>query len=437
MKKSTHLVIAVLIFGTFINNSFAQQTMIDLQGFWRSNTGNLIKIEGEKGVLVETTDELWRKYINKPIIENIKLRNDKWKVKELVRANERFLWVDITWELKKNRIIKELRYLTSEEENYYEKISDDLDYEMPVKDTATLTDYELVKTGRFDVTVGLGKLGGHTTYQIGGTFSTPSGTGEVHFPISELEFPLDVYMVSLGASVRFAEKLKLSVSVKKNITDDAGKMKDSDWGAYWLGGYGWAEQGTLDIYSESDADLDALIVNVNARYRIYRGFFMGLGYMHQNFDYEISNLDQWYPSSNYYFGVDSPHDRVSGTTLTYEVTYNIPYIEIGFMGKVSDTFTVEMSLGYSSIVDAEDEDHHLLRSKVYKTDYDQGDAILFSLEGRYRFATNWFLALQFDYTKIEAEGESAGYTNGVWSETIDQETESKQIFYSLNIVYAF
>ena len=41
---------------------------------------------------------------------------------------------------------------------------------------------------------------------------------------------MDVYMVSVGGSLEFAKKWKVSKSVKKNITSDAGKMKDSDWG---------------------------------------------------------------------------------------------------------------------------------------------------------------------------------------------------------------
>jgi len=244
-------------------------------------------------------------------------------------------------------------------------------------------------------------------------------------------------MVSLGTNIEFKNKWEVSASVKKNVTDDSGKMKDSDWGAWWLEGYPWAQQNTLDIYSESDAELDVLMFDVNLRYKLYKGISIGLGYTHQNFDYEISNLHQWYPSYNYYFGMESPHDRIDGKVLTYEVTYNIPYIEIAFMGKATDNLYVEVSLGYSPIVDAEDEDHHLLRSKVYKTNYDHGNAILLSLQGRYEIATHWFFALQFDYTKIEAEGKSDGYTNGVWSETIDQETESEQIFYALNIGYAF
>lgn len=300
----------------------------------------------------------------------------------------------------------------------------------------TPPDYGLVEVGGVDLAVGIGALSGHTTYQIGGTVSTPLGSGEVHFPISELEFPLDVYMVSLEGSIGFTERWKVSAGVKKNITDDAGKMKDSDWGVYWLEVGHPAEQDTLDIYSESDADLDALILDINLRYRLYKGIFIGLGYIHQKFDYEISNLDQWYPSSNYYFGMEFPHDRVSGQVLAYEVTYDIPYIEIVFMGKATDTFIVEMSLGYSPIVDVEDEDHHLLRSKVNKGDCD-GDAILLSLEGRYDLSKNWFLTLGVDYTKIDADGTSKAYFSGVYDHTIDLEIESEQISYALNIGYAF
>jgi len=300
----------------------------------------------------------------------------------------------------------------------------------------TPPDYELAEVWGLDLAAGIGALSGHTTYQIGGRIFTPLGSGQVHFPISELEFPLNVYMVSLGTNIEFKNKWEVSASVKKNVTDDAGKMKDSDWGAYWLEvGYP-AEQNTLDIYSESDAELDALMFDVNLRYKLYKGISIGLGYTHQNFDYEISNLHQWYPSYNYYFGMESPHDRIDGKVLTYEVTYNIPYVEIAFMGKATDNLYVEVSLGYSPIVDAEDEDHHLLRSKVNKSDCD-GDAILFSLEGRYDLPKNWFLALGVDYTRIDTDGRSKAFFSGIYDHTIDIVIESEQVFYGLNIGYAF
>ena len=52
---------------------------------------------------------------------------------------------------------------------------------------------------KFDLAIGGGSFDGHTTYQIGGRIEMyyPDGTSErynSHFPISELEFPLDVYI---------------------------------------------------------------------------------------------------------------------------------------------------------------------------------------------------------------------------------------------------
>jgi hypothetical protein len=418
MNKIAQFVIAAFIIGTFINDGFAQQSketatsgLCQILGIRPdSNYTNIHLATTPKGASITATvddpaklSSLGLKGVKKGDgVELMNIGNGKWNVRHLLTRNE-------------------MTYHGSPELAV-------MDFTPPA--------YKSVKTGEFDVTAGFGKLSGYTRYQIGGTVSTPSGGVEVHFPISELEFPMDVNMVSMGAGIGFAEKLKLSANVKKSITDDAGHMKDSDWGYWWLDGYGWAEQGTLDIYSESDADLDALLMDVNLRYRIYRGFFVGLGYIHQNFDYEISNLHQWYPSYNYYFGVDSPHDRVGGTVLKYEVTYSIPYMEIVFMGKATDAFTVEMSLGYSPIVNVEDEDQHLLRSKVNKGDCD-GTAILFSLEGRYDFPKNWFLTLGFDYVNIDTDGKSDAFFYGVYDHTIDLEIESNQVFAGLTVGYAF
>jgi len=290
------------------------------------------------------------------------------------------------------------------------------------------------------ITIGIGKLSGDTTYQIGGALSTPSGSSQLHFPISELEFPLDIWMISVEGSKEFAKKWKVSVGAKKSYTSDAGKMKDSDWGAWYLDGYAWAEKETLDIYSESDAKLDALIMDINLRYRFYEksnwSLIAGLGYIRQNFDYAVSNLDQWYPSYYYYYGVDAGHSYVSGKVLTYKITYSIPYIEIGIQRSFKDKFSVDASLGYSSIVDAEDEDVHILRSRVSEADCD-GDAIMFFLKGRYDFSKNWFVMAEFDYTKIEVDGKSITYSNGEYSHTIDQEIKSKQIFGVLSVGHAF
>ncbi len=292
---------------------------------------------------------------------------------------------------------------------------------------------------KVNLTLGIDKASGDTTYQIGGTLDVPGlGTQELHFPISELEFPLDVYMVSVGGSIEFREKWKVSAGVKKNITSDAGKMKDSDWGYYWLAGYPWGEQDTLDIYSESDAQLDALMMDINLCYRFYQrsnwSFAAGLGYILQSFDYEVSNLDQWYPSSTYYFGYDFAHDYVSGKVITYEARYSIPYMEIAAELKTRNKFHIEATLGYSPMVNVTDEDNHILRDKVSKGDCD-GDATLFSLKGHYEFWKPWFLTIQVGYMSIDTDGKQTQYIEGELLGTIDQKIKSQQMFIGFAVVY--
>ena len=336
-------------------------------------------------------------------VELLNLGDGKWKVKHLLTRNE-------------------ATYNGSPELS-------EMDFTPP--------DYGLKEVEGVDLTVGLGQLFGDTTYQIGGRVDTPSGSYDYHFPISELEFPLDVYMASLEGSIGFAERWKVCASVKKNITEDAGRMKDSDWGVPFEDPPGsdtwwWYGPDSLDVYSESDAELDALILDINLRYMFFKRLFVGLGYIHQNFEYECSLIRQWSPSG--LSGYD--YTGTGGVALKYEVTYSIPYFEVVYIGKATDNFTVELSLGYSPIVNVEDEDQHLLRSKVNEGDC-EGTALLCSLEGRYDFTKNWFITLGLDYKKIETDGRSKASFFGVYDHTIDLEIESKQVYAALTAGYAF
>ncbi|MEA3436139.1 MAG: omptin family outer membrane protease [Thermodesulfobacteriota bacterium] len=272
------------------------------------------------------------------------------------------------------------------------------------------------------------KWEGDTTYQIGGTVSIPGATYEYHFPISELAFPLDVYMISMSCSIEITPDLFWSAGVKKNVTDDSGKMEDSDWMTS-------SNPNQLDIYSESDAELDATIIDFNLRYRFFKksgwSFNAGFGYLYQQFDYDIYDLDQWYPSGIYGTG----HDYVSGKVLTYEVSYSIPYIEIGAQFKIKD-ISVETTLGYSPFVNVIDEDHHILRSKVNEG-HCRGDARFLSFKGEYAFLNNWFLTLALEYMKIETEGESSAYFYGMYDHTIDEEIFSEQKVITFAVGYVF
>lgn len=430
MKKLTRFLIAILIIGTYINDGFAQEKKNMLQGFWKSNNGNIVKIDGNQGILLYTPSELWKKYIDKPIIKNIKQRNDKWEIEEPVRVGDRFLWVDITWELEKNRIIKDLIYLTSEEENYYEKISDDLDYEISVMEKKSFSPSD---TDKFDITAGIVKLSGDTTYRIGYPVNWVYFEAEEgYFPFSELEFPLDVYLGSIEFSFE-ANKWKFSLCVQKEITNDAGDMKDSDWVTP-------SDPGRLDVYSTSDTNLNVLIWDINFRRQFYKtsnwSFLAGIGYLRENFDFESRLKRQYSPSG--LPGYDAVGDGSVG--IIYEITYDIPYLEVGTQFNLKEKFSLEASFGYSPIVKVKNKDQHLLINRVNEGDL-EGDAFLFSLEGRYGFFKNWFLELQFDYRMIETDkGDmkaTFGGTDYIYNHTVAEEVESTQMYTMFKVGYVY
>ena len=279
------------------------------------------------------------------------------------------------------------------------------------------------------ITVGIGGLSGDITYQIGGMYVTPSGNGTYHFPISKLEFPLNIWMISVEESKEFRKNWKVSVGAKKNYTCAAGKMEDSDWLTE-------ANPSQLDVYSKSDAYLDALLLGINISYKFFErahwSLNAGVGYRYQNFDYECKLNRQWSPS-----GLSGWDATGTGSVdLTYEATYSIPYIEIGTQYIFKNKWSLDASLGYSPIVHAEDLDVHVLRAKVSEGDCD-GNAILFSLKGRYSVSRSWFFALQLDYTYINTDGRQKQYTDGAWSATVDQKITSEQLFGVLSAGYAF
>ncbi|MCP4708443.1 MAG: hypothetical protein GY869_07455, partial [Planctomycetes bacterium] len=190
---------------------------------------------------------------------------------------------------------------------------------------------------------------GDTTYRIGGVFYGPGISGgavNINYPLSQLEFPLDVYMATLNTSLEFADRWEINFNAQKNINDPGGVMKDSDYlslfqevdadgNATGVIHTAWDLQFP-DTYSESDASLDAMIFDLNMRYRFYGNLYAGIGYIYQNFDFDLSNVRQWNPISDYYARYDPAYYQPGvyghGVGLAYEVTYHIPYLELAARG---------------------------------------------------------------------------------------------------------
>lgn len=278
------------------------------------------------------------------------------------------------------------------------------------------------------LTFGIGRMDGDTTYSIGGKYFTPdSGVGEYPFPISVLEFDIELYMASLGAGIKFADNWEIATEIRKNISSGSGVLKDSD---YLSETY----SGIPDIYSESHVDLDAWSAELNIQYRFIEGIYAGVGYLYQNFDYNIKDFRQWYPLGTY-------TDETGGTYgpgigLTYDVKYHIPYLKLGAKGNISDEMQVETSVRYAPRVWAKDRDNHVARG-LYSEGDCEGTAWFWSLIARYDFPNRWFMLFEFDYNRITTDGDTKTYNGGRWDHTIDDEIESTQTYFSLTAGYRF
>ena len=286
--------------------------------------------------------------------------------------------------------------------------------------------------GIFDLSVGIEGMGGDTTYQIGGTIVLPNGTsGTINFPASELEWPLDIWLGRIDAGLNIGDSWRVNGVLKKNISDPDDNMIDKDWLTS-------ANPGQLDAYSESSiSDFDAVIFDIDVEWAFLQretwSLFAGIGYQYQNFQYDSQLIHQYSPSG--LPGIEFYGD--GSVSITYEITYDMPYLLIGGDIDLSDSFTLAGSFAYAPWVEAEDVDNHVLRNRVTNGDM-EGDAFMLDLSAQYNITPSWFLVAGFHYTKIEVDGTMSVAVNGVTVITSEDETsESTQTSAYFKAGYAF
>ena len=294
-----------------------------------------------------------------------------------------------------------------------------------------------VKKGIFNIAIGTERMSGNTTYQIGYPVTVPTtGTQYAgYFPFSQLEWPLDIWLARIDAGLKLGDSWRINGVLKKNFSDPGGKMKDSDWITD-------SNPGQLDIYSESNiSNFDALTFDIDVEWDFLKrqswSLYAGLGYQYQRFEYEAKLIHQYSPS-----GLPDFEAYGDGrVAITYEITYGMPYLKIGTDFHIKDKFTLAGSFAWSPLVNAKDEDHHLLREnggKLCTGDMD-GNAYMINLSAKYNFTPSWFLKGGFQYTKIDVDGEQYQiyYGNGVPIGTVREKSESTQTSLYLTVGYMF
>lgn len=244
--------------------------------------------------------------------------------------------------------------------------------------------------------VGAGAWGGEASYSIGGVLWDPSyGYNDMPDKISELTFPLDVSIASVGGSMTWKNDFEFRGLAMFSLTDPDTSITDSDWD--------WEQ---LVIYSETDAELSAWTGDagltcwfMRSRADALFGWTLGAGMnlLVQHFEWTASNLDQWYPS-NPEFGHD--YHR-SGDVMTYEADVLLPYASLSALlsvDRLSGRFDIGVGPAY-----VQDKDDHLLREIRSETDM-TGVGLKGSAEFRWAFTAHLFAQMRATALSIETDG---------------------------------
>ncbi len=303
------------------------------------------------------------------------------------------------------------------------------------------------KIGQFDLENGFERYFFYTLYQIGGKTLSRQGISYYHFPLSELKFPLDMYMFYLNLNLSFIDRLTIHYSIHSSINTRAGKMKDSDWVPY---------PKIKTIYSESDARIKAVFNEIDLIARLFTvsifSLKAGIGFMHQYMNYSCSNLEQisiYDTSSPIYIGNPS-YIKLLGKAISYTMQYYFLTLQVTPLVKVplgGGALEIAAAIRFSPYIKAKDIDDHLLRGKTSKGE-STGTAFMPALRIYYIFNNRIFITAKLEYIYLTTKGEqNQSYynpfldsgTNNIpgWSATIQYKTKSEQISISLGAGYSF
>jgi outer membrane protease len=274
---------------------------------------------------------------------------------------------------------------------------------------------------------------GYTLYKIGGLVTEPNGTsGNAPFPLSEIKYPLNIFLVTLKGDWSFIDRFEIALDFKMSLTSNNGLIEDSDWGSD-------TDPTALVSYSTSDSTLNFFSIDPVFLYKIYSensfSVSVGPGFLFQHYYMTASDLNQ--TSQAYGSGY------VPGEVSTYELYQYMFYGAIK-LNYTSDLVIIDFLAGISPVFSSDD-DNHILRDKENKASSTGFGAIL-RLELSRNISDNIFIALKGDYIYITTSGTqqqsyySAPNEDGApvgLADTINYTQESMQFTAGLDIGIVF
>jgi len=121
MKRATQFIIMVFIIGSFVNIGLSQDTGNPFAGYWKTERGTIIKIEGDQGTCVYTPVISWKEFVGKVVIKNIRQEDDEWIADEFLLPGGKGLWAQIRWDYQDTMIVRQVTFQGKPVLSYYEK----------------------------------------------------------------------------------------------------------------------------------------------------------------------------------------------------------------------------------------------------------------------------------------------------------------------------
>ncbi len=274
--------------------------------------------------------------------------------------------------------------------------------EMNGSTTITVNKHVIVVKGRLS----LGLLNGEASELV---YDTSDGS-----KVSELKWQLNnVPMLGIGGSIIPFPWLTVNADVWFNLSSDNSEMDDYDW---LISGMGWSDWSHHD-----DTSIDhATMIDINAEIPVLKRnkttVYGIVGYKRDKFEWSARGGTFVYSVYGFRDYTGSFQDGVE--VISYEQTYNTPYIGIGFTANLTP-ITLSGRLIGSTLVDVDDQDHHKLRNLIFDDDFETGNMIGVDLSATYDYTSRLHFIAGFHYQEY---GEVKGSTTVTDTTTGAQQT---------------
>ena len=252
--------------------------------------------------------------------------------------------------------------------------------------------------------------------------------------ISKLTWKIDdIYMIGAGISVQPLSWLAINADGWLNISDGNGTMDDYDYLSFdttdWTH---WSHHGNTDVTKGIMLDINIELIPFTVGPVTFSCL---LGYKRDNWEWEARGGSYVYSENGFR---DTSGTFKNELGITYEQTFEVPYIGIGMNGDFG-AFDLKARIIGSSFVSGEAVDHHHLRNFVSYHDFSVENMFAFDIAAAYSFTEQIAAQMALNHTKYDTtKGDTDWHGEGtvyLFKDAEGADLEATMI--SLSLHYSF